>query len=237
MGEGVPVSDAVEPMTPLAHWILAALLMVPPPYGSSEPEAARAQRIEVMASALADAINVAVMTGNLPGHERRLWAAAVAATAARESGGLDRGVHSGERLGDRGRSICFMQINRGNPDAFAATGWRALAGVDPEATRLCADAGVASLVAARRLCARRVGTARGRPLLSAVHTAYTSGHRCAPSPEGERRAALTLRLLRGAQRELDAPGRSRWRREQIAIFDHRIELRAVTRIDLRIDSL
>lgn len=201
-------------MTPLLAFVLAALLSAPKPHGSLEEDAARRARSLSVASELTAAVDLRVMTGRFPGAERHLWAAAAAATAIRESGGLRRSVHSGKRLGDRGGSTCFMQINRGNPVAYDT--WDRLAGLDEAATRRCADAGVESLAHLRAFCARRVPRRR---LLAATLSAYTTGNRCDVTREGMLRAELTRKLLRLRQRENNALVLAAGLGEPIAVFD------------------
>jgi hypothetical protein len=180
-------------MSPLAAWLLALLVTLP---AAPEDADARLARLQGVAQGLAQAIDLAVMTGRIPGSERRVWAAAALATAVRESGGLARAVHAGARLGDSGRSICFMQINLGNRTALkgrhARRVWRALGGIDPAATLRCAQAGVASLAVMRTYCARRVPAER---LLAATLSGYMHGSSCSVLAEGARRERLTRRLL------------------------------------------
>jgi hypothetical protein len=182
-------------MSALSTWILYTLLSVAH-QAPDESSAARAQRLHAVADGLASAVDLAVMTGQLPGAERRMWAAAAIATATRESGGIARNVHAGTRLGDSGRSICFMQINRGNRPALKGGDpvkiWRDLAGVDPSSTRRCAAAGVASLARMRSHCARRVPAG---DLLGATLSAYMHGSSCRMLAEGARRERLTRQLL------------------------------------------
>lgn len=219
-------------MTSLAAFVLSALLSAPAPWQSDEPAEQRRERVELVAASLAAALDVRTMTGQIPGTERRLWAAAAAATAIRESGGLNRRVHSGERLGDRGRSICYMQINRGNPRAFERFGWQALGGLDELSTARCATAGVDSLVRLRAWCARRVPRSA---LLAATLSAYTTGTRCEVTPEGKRRAVLARRLLRASGRrqgEDDPSLLITARAELVADQYDGVELRGIAFVDL-----
>jgi hypothetical protein len=190
-------------MSTLTAWLFAALAALPTPTTREHP-IARGTRLAYVAAALGHAVDVAVMTGALPGHERRQWAAAALATAIRESGQLHLTVHEGSRRGDLGRSICFMQINWGNRDtarlasSYVARGrgssaWAELAGVGREATRRCAMAGVLTLARLRARCAR-LGVP-GRELLTATLSAYMHGSSCAPRPEGIARARLTRAIV------------------------------------------
>lgn len=189
-------------MSALAPWLLAIALGWPSPPFHVEGPAARRERLAVAASALGWAVDVAVMTGALPGGERRAWAALALATVERESGWLDRRVHAGERLGDGGRSICFGQINRGNPGAIPVTGWRSLAGVGDEASRRCAWAIVRTFEHARRYCARRVPRAE---LALAVASAYLHGRGCHVTAEGRRRVRLAASMLASPEYSGDGP--------------------------------
>jgi hypothetical protein len=198
----------------LATWTAALLLMIAH-VSRGEPYHAHSERLGHVAEGIAIAVDQAVMTGALPGTERRLWAAAAVATAFHESS-LARSVHAGERLGDGGRSICFMQINRGNPGSympprskspaiFLIEGarvqkidhWRELAGVGREASARCAAAGVLSLVRMRAYCAKRVPAAE---LLPATLSAYMHGSSCHITPQGLSRARLAVELLRSDPR-------------------------------------
>lgn len=198
-------------VTPLALAVLAALLSVASP-DSPEPPGERDERLRVVAAAVGAEVDRAVMTGALPGRQRRLWAAATTATLLRESGNVSRAVHAGRRLGDDGRSICLMQINLGNPAGFRPVAplparmwrdvrvplasrrffWKRLAGLDQASTTRCVRGGVVSLARMRRHCARRVPPSE---LLVATLSAYMHGSSCEASAEGERRARLTRRLL------------------------------------------
>lgn len=200
----------------LTTWIGAVLLMIAH-QAPEETSDARALRIGAASRGLATAIDLAVMTGALPGSERRLWAAAAMATAFYESG-IALSVHSGKRLGDGGRSICFMQINRGNPGSYMPSRskspaqisieganvqkiahWRELAGVDLEASFRCARAGVVSLARMRAYCASRVPAAE---LLPATLSAYMHGSSCEVTAAGRRRSRLALAL---AARRIPSP--------------------------------
>jgi len=178
----------------LAPWLLSLALTWPSPPSHVEPAEERRERLAVAAGALAWAVDRAVMTGALPGRERRLWAALALATVRRESGNLDRGVHSGRRLGDRGRSICFGQINRGNVPAYggADSSWRSLAGVGDDASRRCAWAVVSTLARARDYCLRKAAASE---LHGAVLSVYLRGHGCRVNREGRVRLALARQSL------------------------------------------
>jgi len=183
-------------MSVLAPGLLAALLSLPIPRNAAEPPAERRGRLALVAAELAAAVDLAVMTGRLPGRERRLWAAAAAATLVRESGNVSRAVHSGARLGDGGRSICLMQINRGNPAGYLPHPWKRLAGLDRAATRRCVAGGVRSLARMRAWCARRGAS----DLMGATLSAYMHGSSCLPSSEGRRRARFARQLISFLQR-------------------------------------
>lgn len=188
-------------MSVLVPGILAALLLAAGG-DSPEPAAARRNRLLLVAGAVGAEVDRAVMTGALPGPERRLWAAATAATLLRESGNVSRAVHAGTRLGDEGRSICLMQINLGNPAGYLPPQrvvstrshrffWKRLGGLDQASTTRCVRGGIRSLARMRRHCARRVPPAA---LLVATLSAYMHGSSCEPSDEGRRRATLARRL-------------------------------------------
>ena len=133
-----------------------------------EPASERAQRLRATA---ADAVVAVESADPLPGMSREATLRLVLATAIVESAGLlpevDRGVHRG----DRGRSVCLMQINVGGGRVQSAdpaiAGW--MAG-DLLADRVkCFRAGLDAARWSMRVCAGL----RGGDRLSA----YVSG-RC-----------------------------------------------------------
>src|SRR5262245_27156723 len=137
----------------MSAWILLTLLGLA--HVGTESPGERRERLSTVALAYSLEVDLAVMTGRFPGPERRLWLAAAIATGYRESG-FARSVHEGRRLGDKGRSSCLLQINRGNPAAHAPDSWGSLTGLGLAATRRCVRAGLRSLAAMRALCSRRV---------------------------------------------------------------------------------
>lgn len=170
-------------------WILLTLLTLSP--SGTESPAAHRERLATVALAYSLESDLAMMTGQFPGAERRLWLAAAIATGYRESG-FARSVHEGRRTGDRGRSTCLHQIHRGNPAAHAPDSWGSLAGTGLAATRRCVRAGLRSLATMRSYCARRVAPER---ILEATLSGYLSGSSCQESAEGLRRAQIARKLL------------------------------------------
>jgi hypothetical protein len=91
-----------------------------------EPDASRAQRLRSIAT---DAVEAVEATDPLPGMSREATLRLLLATAIVESAGLLPEVDRGAHRGDRGRSVCLMQINVGGGRVQSAdptiAGWRA----------------------------------------------------------------------------------------------------------------
>lgn len=171
----------------LAAWILRLLSVVPTAPTTPLPEVPNCPdvRLETIAQAAANSVEKAVSSGQWPAHRKWELASLTVSTLWYESH-LDESVHAGRRWGDNNRSACLMQINRGTkykPEQ--------LVGTSPEKTQACLDAGVHMLAWSMKYCARK-----GKHSMANIATQYTFGHRCEPSPDGERRAKLARAILR-----------------------------------------
>lgn len=184
-------------MSALEGWLLAIAMLVPQPANERNAETfeERTERIATITGAISKATDLMVMTGRWPGSKRRQLAAALMATAIRESGGLSFKVHSGAKRGTVGE-ICFMQINSTNRGAFAPWRFSELAGTDEKASLRCALAGARTLSWGRTVCRGKVAS---RDLLGGVLSRYLRGNRCNTSREGLVRLRLATSFLQTSE--------------------------------------
>lgn len=157
-------------MSLLTAALLTAALHHPAPYHAGESHADRSARMATIAEALA------VESRPVGAWSRDAVAWLAWATWYEESGRFRHDVHSGQRMGDDGRSRCLGQIMIGTLTATRSE-WTDLAGTDLAATRRCA----AKTVEIIRLHALRCRVARHEPTAYALAVAaagYGSGYSC-----------------------------------------------------------
>jgi hypothetical protein len=171
--------------------LLSAALSLPPPWypPGENPETLEQYRarVDVIASAISTEANQA------PGWGWGSRALAFAAlTIMYNESGFALSVHTGEKLGDRGRASCLGQVHMSG--MVPKHEWARLTGVDTESTRRCARATIRYLVAQHRGCKLHT-----RPLdlsnMARVFTAYATGGSCVPGKVGLIRAREWNKLM------------------------------------------
>lgn len=94
-------------------------------------------------------------------------------------------VHTGEKLGDRGRASCLGQIHMSG--MVPKHEWMRLTGADTASTRRCARATIRLLISQQRVCRLQAHPGNVRNM-ARVFTAYGTGGSCLMSVQGRRRA-------------------------------------------------
>lgn len=156
--------------------IFAVLLSFPAHTVDVEPLTDRQERLRVIATAITHAAERATCV-NEPEGCRALWPGEAKALSAYlltvgwfESNWSVK-VHSGERLGDKGRAIGLWQQHRNA--RLSKSDWQALAGTNLEATTQAALEATRTLAGAYLRCRRRAADA-----VSGTFAAYATGGAC-----------------------------------------------------------
>lgn len=157
----------------LTEALLVAALTVPRPYGDTESTHARAERLAVIAEAIA--LESWSVSGWRWGTEDLAWL--LFATTAEESGGFRLDVHDGRRTGDHSRARCLAQLHVSA--LLPRAEWLATTGTNAEATRTCMRAAARAYVAASA-CVGQPG-----PLnqwsVARLAANYGTGRTCSPN--------------------------------------------------------
>ena len=110
---------------------------------------------------------------------------------------FDLRVHAGQEHplwhGDHGLAHCPMQLHQSKlvpPDI-----WARLAGVDADATHLCARYGIRVMIAQARQCGVFVGVRADRNRVAQTFAGYASGGKCKPTERDWQRADLWLKMM------------------------------------------
>ncbi len=188
-------------MTPHAV-LLAAALAAPgpwyPPGRAPETPAARAERVELIASEIVDA-TAEPMPGWPWGAQELAWAVYVVTRHESRRWALE--VHSGRLRGDRGRSGCLGGIMRGTAWAPRER-WLDMLGTDRASTALClrTTAAILAFHAGRCLGPREQPSEWA---MARVFTGYGTGGACSPKgrPWASHRARDWARLVERSRAE------------------------------------
>jgi hypothetical protein len=191
-------------MADLTTALLAAALSLPSPWYPPGKAVETRAEYEARVATIAEAVATEVAEVRLRGLGARDLAFAVMTLMYNESRfALD--VHSGERLGDRGRASCLAQIHKSG--LVPRDEWEVLTGVDLESTRRCARAAIRLLGAQYRRCA--AGSPSTRQAIARAFAAYASGSSCVPTSSSLKRAEevddLKARALRRTRAARPAP--------------------------------
>lgn len=179
-------------MTPLASALFAAMLLslTPawyPPDKRPETDADLRERYAVIAKAVAT--EAPRVDSSWPTHA--LAFAAIVTFHGESRFALD--VHSGERLGDRGRAACLGQLHR---YGMTHEQWERLTGTSLDATRRCARATMEAIARSDRYCQHRHRAARPmRERVARALSLYGSGRTCGPLTSSKKRARTWSRLV------------------------------------------
>ena len=129
--------------------------------------------------------------------EGNFTVAAAALVIGKHESHFARNVHTGEKKGDGGKSVCLMMIHkRGLRDNKR---WATLAGVGLDATGRCVDAGL-EMWGRYWYCYRR---AKPGERWESMFSAYGTGAGCAIEDKGREKAKTFRSVLRYLYRHAD----------------------------------
>ena len=173
----------------IVAWLVAEALRMPASVDPAETAEDRRARVEMIARSAAVA---SLEHADGSGWRWRELAAAVLVKQHAESRfALD--VHSGARLGDRGKAACLGQLHQSR--FLPASEWRALVGTDEDATLRCAQATARMLVAHARHCQVWRGLRANWEIVAITFASYGTGGQCDPLDSSRERAFVWARVV------------------------------------------
>jgi hypothetical protein len=179
--------------TAIAVWIAAELARLPGSHAPGETRDQYNQRAAEISTALAEE---AVPYANGMGWSATELAAAGAVIWYSETL-LDKRVHAGEQhpvwTQDHGLAHCGFQLHVSGLVPLEV--WERLAGLDADATHLCARYGLRVVVAQAHECGVFSGVRADRNRVAKTFASFASGGKCVPSDRDWQRADLWLKMM------------------------------------------
>jgi hypothetical protein len=200
-------------MSKLAAALVLAAQAIPHSYAPGEVKEQRDERVELIAGA---AWKAAGAYADGKGWSRFEVALATVVLEGNESGGFDLRVHAGAVhpiwTQDHGLARCLAQIHetkdqKGNPwGPVPRAIWEKLAGLDEDATELCARVATELLISHAKQCGVYLGRRATKQAVAQAFASYGTGGHCKPDDEDYKRAAQWEALLVKYGNKPDVPG-------------------------------